>query len=88
MKNVFIRLLRTIWILNVIFIVYISLATCSGIIEYLLGNHFYYDFRDLMRDLVILVVVLTISFVLQYILLGIFNPRRLFKKDAIQDKVF
>ena len=85
MKNVFIRLLQTTWILNVIFIVYIFLATCSGIIEYLLGNYYYYDFRDLVRDLVILVVVLTISFVLQYILLGIFNPKLLFKRD---NKVF
>lgn len=77
MKDLFTRLLKVIWFFNlalgVCTILLAILSTLSGDIEH--------DIDDVGLGLSIFICLIPALMIMQYVLLGSFNPRRLLEKE-------
>lgn len=72
MEAIFTRLLQVLWVLHLIFS---ALVLGSEILNYLSGNH-----TELTENLIYVAFFSTLFIIAQYILLGNFNPKILFKR--------
>lgn len=76
MKNVFIRLLKALWVFNLVFGVGVVLM----IVIMILAGASFSEINDLFMGLGIFICSVAALIFMQYVLIGNFNPMRLFEK--------